>query len=142
MTLFVQEMKKERIMNLKDSDNKLIKLDALYGYKTMLEWHRNNLEKYLIYQGIYDIYPEISDEESRTICEFCYQNATENTNILELSHYITDQYYKGNISLKDIEKFIENDIFYHLDFEKINCYFPTNNDENSNDRDMEFSELL
>ena len=48
-----------------------MKYSILELYKTMPELHKNNLEKYIIVQGIYDIYPEISDEEAELIFNFC-----------------------------------------------------------------------
>jgi len=39
----------------------------LYAFKTMPEFHKNNLESYLIYQGIYTVSPSISDEEAENI---------------------------------------------------------------------------
>ena len=43
-------------------------------YKIMPEYHKNHLESYLILQGIYDIIPEISDEESSLLFNICNNN--------------------------------------------------------------------
>ena len=91
-------------------------------YKIMPEYHKNHLESYLILQGIYDIIPEISDEESSLLFNICNNNMQENINPLTLSHNLTDMYYKGIITKKDIEKAQNKSIFDVPFFDKLNYY--------------------
>lgn len=101
----------------------------LNGYKKMSNITKDNLEKYLIIQGIYDIYPEISDEEAQMILNFCDNNMTENINPLTLSHQLTDQFYKGNITKEELIKSQGIDIFEVSFFDKINHFYPISEHE-------------
>ena len=99
-------------------------------YKIMPEYHKNHLESYLILQGIYDIIPEISDEESSLLFNICNNNMQENINPLTLSHNLTDMYYKGIITKKDIEKAQNKSIFDVPFFDKLNYYSVNYNKKN------------
>lgn len=122
------EVKKQEKVDEKGNVNTPI-YQLLNEYKEMTESTKDNLEKYLIIQGIYDIYPEISDEEAQLILNFCDKNMTENVNPLTLSHQLTDQFYKGNISKDELEKSLNMDIFEVSFFDKINHYYPISEHE-------------
>ena len=115
-----------------------MKYNILELYKTMPELHKNNLEKYIIVQGIYDIYPEISDEEAELIFNFCDKNMTENINPQTFSHQLTDLYFKGEIDKKDLENSQNIDIEEVSFFDKINYFSPITEEKINEELDKDF----
>ncbi len=112
-------------VNKKEKSNtNVMFFPLLNDYKKLSDITKDNLEKYLIIQGIYDIYPEISDEEAQLILDFCDNNMTENINPLTLSHQLTDQFYKGNITKEELMKSQDIDISEVSFFDKINHFYP------------------
>lgn len=110
----------------------MLEMDILDAFKIMPEFYKNNLEKCLIYLGIYNVYPKISDEEARMIFNFCDKNMTKNINHLTLSQSVTDLYYKGEISKEDLENSQNIDVEKLSFFDKLNYYLPIE-DEKSED---------
>lgn len=45
-------------------------MNVIFGYKTMPEWHKNNLKNYYILDGIYTVSPDISEEDAQFILIF------------------------------------------------------------------------
>lgn len=118
----LNELHKEE--QIEERDNTNAKLSPLLkDYKKLSDRTKDNLEKYLIIQGIYDIYPEISDEEAQLILNFCDNNMSENINPLTLSHQLTDQFFKGNITKEELTKSQGINIFEVSFFDKINHFY-------------------
>lgn len=130
----LNELKKQEQKEEKNDVN-VMGSSFLKEYKKLSNTTKDNLEKYLIIQGIYDIYPEISDEEAQLILNFCDNNMTKNINPLTLSHQLTDQFYKGNITKEELMKSQDIDISEVSFFDKINHFNP--NLEHENEEELE-----
>lgn len=103
----------------------------LYAFKTMPEFHKGNLESYLIYQGIYTVSPSISDEEAEFIYNICFKTGNENVNPFTISHYITDEYTKGNISKEELENLDGFDISSAAFYDDLNYLSPISEKESN-----------
>ncbi len=101
----------------------------LYAFKTMPEFHKENLESYLIYQGIFSVFPSISDEEAEFLYNICYKTGNENVNPFTISHYITDEYTKGNISKEELKKLNGYDISSAAFYDDLNYLSPISEKE-------------
>ncbi len=104
---------------------------VLYAYKTMPQFHKDNLVSYLIYEGIYTVCPSITDEEAEFIYKICSKDMNENINPFTISHYITDEYTKGNITKEELEKSNGYDISIAAFYDDLSYLFSTNNEKNT-----------
>ena len=103
-------------------------MDILFAYKTMPEWHKENLKNYLIYDGIYTCFPDIAEEDARFIFKVCNKVDNENINPFSIAHYITDYFTRGNLSKNDLEKATSGEICEAVYFDSLN-YFHLKSDE-------------
>jgi len=72
--------------------------ELIYCYKTMPDFHKNNMKNYLILDGIYTVYPNISDEDVEFLFNTCLRVENEKLNPYAIAHYLTDEYVKKNIT--------------------------------------------
>ena len=79
-------------------------LSAYYGYKTMPEWHKDNIKFYYIYDGIFNAFPDIDEEDAKFIFSICEKIENENINPYSISHYLTDHYTNGTLSKEQIKQ--------------------------------------
>ena len=105
----------------------------LYAYKTMPQFHKENLEKYLIYDGIYTVSPDISDKDAEFIFSICEKIKNVIINPFSISHYLTDHYLKGNIFEEELKKASSGDIVSAVINNDLN-YLPLLNDRNEIER--------
>ena len=78
-------------------------MDALFGYKTMPEGHKNNLKSYYIYNGIYSAFYDISDDDAKFIHDICMRVDNENINPFSISYYLAEKYTLGILSKEQLE---------------------------------------
>lgn len=104
-------------------------MDVLFGYKTMPEWHKNNLKSYCIYDGIFTVSPDISDEDAKLIFELCEKNMNDNINPFTISHFITDEFTKGNLTREELENAKIGDLAKAAFYDNLNYYKPIIKDE-------------
>lgn len=108
---------------------------VLYAYKTMPQFHKDNLVSYLIYEGIYTVCPSITDEEAEFIYKICSKDTNENVNPFTISHYITDEYTKGNITKEELEKLNGYDISAAAFYDDLNYLSPISREENGDENE-------
>ena len=99
-------------------------MDALFGYKSMPEWHRSNIKDYYVLDGIYTVFPSISEEDARFIYNICMKVDNENVNPFSIAHYLTDNYTRGNLSKEQIEKATSREISEAVLNDDLNCFSP------------------
>lgn len=93
-------------------------MDSLFGYKTMPEWHKENLKSYYIYHGIFTAYPSISDLEAKFIHDICLEMNDDNRNYNLVAYYLTDQIIKGLLDKNEIKNMSNKEIIdSFLDYE-------------------------
>ena len=56
------------------------------------------MKNYLILDGIYTVYPNISDEDVEFLFNTCLRVENEKLNPYAIAHYLTDEYVKKNIT--------------------------------------------
>ncbi len=120
------------LKKLKDFRAKQSKIDSkntIEIYKSLPEFYKKDLEKFLICHGIYETFPEIDDEDGAIIYEFCLKNINENTNVLRLSNYITDEFTKGNISLEELKNLGNKDLSELSFYDNLNHFLPIKNEK-------------
>lgn len=101
-------------------------MDSLYGYKSMPEWHKNNLKSYIIYDGIYSCFPNILDDEAKFIHDIiCEKIENENVNPYSIAYYLTDNYTRGNISKKELKEATSGQISEAVFFDKLYYLIPS-----------------
>lgn len=103
-------------------------MDILSAYKTMPEWHKDNLKSYYIYDGIYTVFPGISEEDARFIFDICNNIENENINPFSIAHYLTDHYTRGNLSKDDLKNATDGEICEAVYFDSLN-YFSSKTEE-------------
>ena len=108
-------------------------MDALFGYKSMPEWHRSNIKDYYVLDGIYTVFPSISEEDARFIYDVCMKVNNENINPFSIAHYLTDNYTRGNLTKEQIENATSSEISEAVYYNNLN-YFPLLNDGNEIER--------
>lgn len=85
-------------------------MNSFDAYKTMPEWHKENLKDYYILDGIYTVSPKISDKDAQLILSICQNVENENVNPFSISHYLTEHYLNGDISEKELKEIDSGDI--------------------------------
>lgn len=65
-------------------------MNVIFGYKTMPEWHKENLKNYYILDGIYTVSPDIDEEDAQFIFDICKNVKNEKVNPFSIAHYLTD----------------------------------------------------
>jgi len=103
-------------------------MDALFGYKSMPEWHRSNIKDYYILDGIYTVFPSISEEDARFIYDICMKVDNENINPFSIAHYLTDNYTRGILTKDQIEKATSGEISEAVFYDNLN-YFSSVSEE-------------
>lgn len=97
-------------------------MDALFGYKSMPAWHKENIKSYCIYDGIYTTFPSISEEDARFIYNNCMRVENENINPFSIAHYLTDNYTRGNITKEQIEQATSGEISEAVFYDNLNYF--------------------
>lgn len=105
-------------------------MNVMNAYKTMPEFHKNNLKSYCIYDGIYTSFPDISDEDSKFIHDVCLKIENENINPFSISHYLTDHYTRGNLTKNDIKNATSREICEAVYFDSLDYFSALEIDEN------------
>lgn len=105
-------------------------MDILYAYKTMPEYHKNNLKSYLIYQGIFDCYPDIDERDAQFIYKVTLKVENENINPYSISHYLTDHYTRGNLTKKDLKNATSGEISEAVFYDSLDYFSVLEVDEN------------
>lgn len=100
--------------------------EILNHYRNLSDYDKDNLENYLIYDGIFKVFPGISKEEVDFIFETCKKVENENLNPFSISHYITDNYMSGHITKNDLEKATSGDICSAVYFDKLEYLYSEN----------------
>lgn len=90
--------------------------------------HKSNLKDYYIYEGIYNCFPDICDEDAIFIFNICNKVENENINPYSVAHYLTDHFSQGNLSKTDLEDATSSDICEAVCFDSLN-YFRLKQDE-------------
>lgn len=124
------------LKKLKDFRVKQSKIDSkniIKTYKNLPNFYKKDIEKLLICHGIYETFPEIADEDSEIIYEFCLKNINENTNVFKLSNYITDEFTKGNISLEELKNLGNKDLSELSFYENLNHFIPIKNEKENDE---------
>lgn len=104
-------------------------MNVFDAYKTMPQWHKDNLKDYYILDGIYTVSPDISDEDAQFIYSICQKVKNENVNPFSISHYLTEHYINGNIFEEELKKASSGDIVSAVTNNDLN-YLPFLNDKN------------
>lgn len=100
-------------------------MDALIGYKTMPQWHKDHIKDYLIYDGIYNEFPSITEEDARFIHKIiCDKVHNNNVNPYSIASYLTDNYTRGNISKNDLENANSGQIVEAVYYDKLYYLVP------------------
>jgi len=99
-------------------------MDALFGYKSMPEWHRSNIKDYYILDGIYTVFPSISEEDARFIYDVCMKINNDYINPFSVAHYLTDNYTRGNLTKEQIEKATSSEISEAVFYDDLNYFSP------------------
>ena len=100
--------------------------EILNHYRNLSDYDKDNLENYLIYDGIFKVFPGISKEEVDFIFGTCKKVENENLNPFSISHYITDNYMSGHITKNDLEKATSGDICSAVYFDKLEYLYSEN----------------
>lgn len=103
-------------------------MDALFGYKTMPEGHKNNLKSYYIYNGIYSAFYDISDDDAKFIHDICMRVDNENINPFSISYYLAEKYTLGILSKEQLENAKSGEIVEAVYYNNLN-YIKSNNKE-------------
>lgn len=106
-----------------------MKNETLNHYRNLSDYDKNNLENYMIYNGIFKVFPAISKEDVDFIFGVCKKVENENINLYSISHYITDNYMSGNITKNDLEKATSGDICSAVYFDRLD-YLCSKKDKN------------
>ena len=104
-------------------------MNVIFGYKTMPEWHKNNLKNYYILDGIYTVSPDISEEDAQFIFDICKDIKNEKVNPFSIAHYLTEHYLNGDIFKEELKKAASGEIISAVYYDDLN-YLPLLNDRN------------
>ena len=104
-------------------------MNVIFGYKTMPEWHKENLKNYYILDGIYTVSPDIDEEDAQFIFDICKNVKNEKVNPFSIAHYLTEHYLKGNIYIEELEKAASGEIISAVYYDDLN-YLPLLNERN------------
>lgn len=99
----------------------------LNQYRNLTDNDKNHLSDYLIYDGIFKVYPMISDKEAMFIFEICKRVENKNINPFSISHYLTDHYISGDITKLDLENATSGEISEAVYFDKLHYVFSKDN---------------
>lgn len=78
-------------------------MDALFGYKTMPEWHKDHIKDYYILDGIYKAEPKISDEDAQYIFNICQKVKNEKVCPFSIAYYLTEHYMKADLEDEELK---------------------------------------
>lgn len=104
-------------------------MNVIFGYKTMPEWHKNNLKNYYILDGIYTVSPDIEEEDAQFIFDICKNIKNEKVNPFSIAHYLTEHYLNGDIFKEELEKAASGEIISAVYYDDLN-YLPLLNERN------------
>ena len=96
-----------------------MKNEILNHYRNLSDYDKDNLENYMIYDGIFKVFSAISEENVDFIFGICKKVENENINLYSVAHYITENYISGNITKKDLENAMSGDICSAVYFDKL-----------------------
>jgi len=113
-------------------------IDVFNAYQTMPEFHKNNLENYLICHGIYTTFPDICEEDAKIIYDFCVKNKDENTNVYRFSSYLTNEFTNGSISEEELKKLDGKDVNELPFYDNLNYFTPISNDKNIDEYEKDY----
>lgn len=105
-------------------------MDVFDMYRTMPEFHKNNIKSYYILKGIYDCFPDIDLEDVKFIYNISLKVENENINPYSISHYLTDHYTRGNLTKKDLEKATSGEISEAVYYDSLDYFSSLEIDEN------------
>lgn len=110
-------------------------------YKNLSENDKNNLLDYLIYNGIFKVYPMISDKDAIFLFKVCKKVENKNINPFSISHYLTDHYISGDITKDDLKNASSGVISAAVYFDNLHYFLSTDNMKldfkNSKTKDLE-----
>ena len=108
-------------------------MNVIFGYKTMPEWHKNNIKNYYILDGIYTVAPDIDEEDAQFIFDICKNIKNEKVDPFTIAHYLTEHYLNDDIYKEELEKAASGEIISAVYYDDLN-YLPLLNDRNEIER--------
>ena len=98
--------------------------NTLFSYKSMPQFHKDNIKNYYIYDGIFTVSPSITDEEAQMIFEVCLKCNNENINPYSIAYFLTDNYVSGNITKEEMLEASSGDISEAVFYDNLNYFTP------------------
>ena len=115
--------------------------DILNQYRNLSYNDKNNLLDYLIYDGIFQVYPLIPYKEAMFIFKICKRFENKNINPFSVAHFLTEHYISGEITKVDLENATSGQISEAVYFDKLHYIFSQDNKkqdfENSKTKNLE-----